>query len=204
MRRFFRVASIGLMVGAGGMAGLAQAEPVNGKTAKAMLFSPKAIDFRVVPQKFLSPADIAALRLIPMIMKKQGLPLKYYGAIAVAPARGLSGKETTLFAMGHHSVEAARKAALAGCNAKRKGGKPCAIVAEVRPKGWEKRPLQLSRDATAGFRKYRRAGKPKAFAISPSSGEWAFARGADAARKAISQCNAATRGRNDCDVVIQD
>ena len=186
----------------------AQSLPVDGKTAKSMLFSPKGTDFRIVDHIYLSEADRRTLAYLPSIMKAEKVPMKYYGAIAIAPSAGLAARETTLFAMGYHDIENARRAALAGCNAARKGGKPCAIVAEVYPKGWEPRALQLNQDATRGFRKYRRGRKEKAFAISPATGEWAFAKGQGAEARALADCNAlAARkadGKADCRIVIRD
>ncbi len=193
----------GLAPWAAGMAG-AQGLPVSGKAAKAMLFSPKHAEMRLIDHDFLAPADKQALKLLPRIMKQQQMPMKYYGAIAVAPSAGLLARETTLFAMGHHSAEAARAAALGGCEAARKGGRPCVIVAEVYPRGWKPRVLQLNQDATRGFRKYRRARGPKAFAASPSTGHWAFARGNGAAAEALARCNAEAGGAGDCRVVIRD
>ncbi len=182
--------------------------PVDGKAAKSMLFSPKGSEFRIVGREFLSAADRKTLAFLPRIMKAEGVPVKYYGAIAIAPSAGLAARETTLFAMGYHDIENARRAALAGCNGARKGGRPCAIVAEVYPKGWKPRQLQLNQDATRGFRAYRRGRGGKAFAISPATGEWAFAKGAGAGARALADCNAlAARkaaGRGDCRIVIRD
>ncbi len=209
--RGISVMVLSAVLGFAGMAGMAVtvpvmagAAPVNAKDARKMLFPAKGIDYRVASLDWLSAADIATLDKLPAIMKTQKMPLKYYGAIAAAPANGISAR-TTLFAMDYHSLEAAQKAALAGCNGlRKKKGKPCAIVATVRPKGWEARPLQLNVDATRGFRKFRRWASPKALAISPLTGEWAMMKGADAIDRALADCNAAAKGAKDCIVAIQD
>ncbi len=204
--------ALACLVLAGTGAAQAQSLPVDGKTAQAMLFSPKSAEFRIVGGKFLSEADRRTLAFLPRIMQAEKVPMKYYGAIAIAPSAGLAARETTLFAMGYHDIENARAAALEGCNGARKGGRRCVIVAEVYPRGWAPRPLQLNQDATRGFRKYRRGGGEKAFAISPATGEWAFAKGRGGEARALADCNAlAARkagrkaaGGADCRIVIRD
>jgi len=137
---------------------------------------------------------------------------KYYEAMAISPDEGMLGKSATL-AANHHSPEAARAAAVAGCNkAKKKSSKDCVVLAEFLPKKY-KGPgvVSLSHNASEVFAKsYRRAGKPKSFAISPSSGEWGLATkaassdAADAAALADCSAKAGKKGASDCELVSRD
>lgn len=173
----------------------ANAEAVNGKAAKKTLFSAEGASVQVMKQAFL--ADDQA-----QILGSVALQQPYYGAIAVSPDEGLMS-EATIAAANYHSVEAASAAAAAGCDAARKGAAPCVIVALVRPKGWEARPLQLSADATAAFRKDY-SGKGGALAVSAGTGAWGMAKGNGAAEAAIAACAAKLTGPNDCAVVVAD
>ncbi|ARE38524.1 5-aminolevulic acid synthase isozyme [Rhodovulum sp. P5] len=178
------------------LASVAGAEPVDGKTARKLVFGTKKVEVRIVPYDFLSEQDRKALVFAG---KRQA----YYAAIAVAPSEGLVSN-ATLAATNFHDVASARRAALAQCDSVRKGGKPCVIAAEVVPKGWTDRPLTLSAAATAGLRKeYGRGGGEKALAISPMTGKWAVQKGAGAAASALSACGAHP-GATDCRVVVAD
>lgn len=141
---------------------------------------------------------------------------RYYEAMAATPTEGMLGK-SAVHAINHHSVAAAHNAAIAGCNAKKdKAAKDCVIVADFLPKGY-KGPgsFSLSANATEVFaKKYKRAKKPKAFAISPSTGNWGQAVKAvsteAAGATALADCksNAAENGDKnsgaDCMIVSVD
>ncbi len=193
--------SVAVILGAGAVA----AEPIDTKTAKKLLFKPSKAEIEILPQSFLSDGERAALRV-----KLLDQNFQYYGAFAVSPAKGavsLGDIKGAMGAINHHSLDAARAAALAGCNAERNGGGKCVIVGLVRPAGWSETGFQLSSDATLAFRKkYRGGGGPKAFAISPKTGEYAFAKGDDANKTALVNCNAAAKpkGASDCEIVIQN
>ncbi len=171
---------------------------VNGATARGLLFNATRVEVAVSAQSFLSEGELDILRNIAA----ENVP--YYGAIAVSPDDGLATEATT--ARGnYHDAAAASAAVLADCNAKRsRGSQPCVVVVQVRPRGWQARPLQLSAGATAAFNgEYRRGQGEKAFAISPSTGGFGVGRGAGAAASATASCNAAG-GANDCRIVVAD
>jgi len=184
--------------GAGLMAlsGMAGAEPIDGKSAKAALFSPKGAEVEIIAQSFLSDDD---LDVINEVAGQQ----KYYGAVALSPDEGLLS-EATVAAANYHDVDVAQVVALAGCDAKRTGEKPCVIVALIRPKGWEAQALQLSADATDMFRKeYSKLKLPRAMAISVSTGRWGLGNGESAAVAAMAACTNAA-GAGDCALAILD
>jgi len=188
--------ALGLALGLGA-ALTASAAPVDGKDARKLLFKPDGAEVAVVDLPFLSETDRKTLVVV-------GAQQPYYGAIAVAPTEGLRSK-ATLAAANYHDVDAARVAALRGCDAARKPeGAPCVIAAEIRPKGWEPRALQLSADATDGLRsEYGRRGGPRAMAISPSTGRWAVIKGQGAASRALEAC-ADQSGATDCRIAVED
>lgn len=174
---------------------MAMAEVLTGKAAKKALFAGSEVAVEVTKHRFLVDQQ-------PQIVATVASQQPYYGAIAVSPDEGLMS-EATLAAANYHSVEAASVAALAGCDAARKGAAPCVIVALVRPKGWEARPLQLSADATAAFRK-EYDGKGAALAVSASTGTWGMAKGANAPAAALAACAAKLAGQDDCTVIVMD
>jgi len=191
---------IGLAMLGGLAAGAAMAEPMDGRSAKKMLYSPRGGQIEVLAQDFLTEADVKTLRTLA---KVDGFKtLYYYGAIAASPRDGVL-HESIHAAIDHHSVEAAGKQAVAGCNAKRTGGAKCVVVALIRPKKWtEDRPLQLSATATEAFRKvYSRGRGPKAMAISPGTGKYGIGKGDGAVDAALSACS---KDADDCEIVIQD
>ena len=188
--RFGLILSAALMTG---LAGGASAEVLTGKAAKKALFSGMAVAVQVMKQSFL--VDNQA-EILGSVASQQ----PYYGAIAVSPNEGLMS-EATVAAANYHSVEAASVAAMAGCDAARKGKDPCIIVALVRPEGWEARPIQMSADATAAFRKDY-GGKGAALAVSATTGTWGMAKGENAADAAITACAAKMTDANDCTVII--
>lgn len=126
----------------------------------------------------------------------------YYAAMAVSPGDPADSGSAVAVA-NYHSAEAAQAAALSACEAKRRTGKACVVVATVTPRRYQARALTLSAEATAAIKDgYRKLDAPKAFAISPSSGAWAFARG-DGGR-ALEQCRAKSQSAADCRIVVED
>ena len=178
-----------------GLAGMAFAQTIDGRAAKKALFAKDEIGVQVMKQSFLvdNQAEILA-----SVATQQ----PYYGAIAVSPDEGLMS-EATIAAANYHNIEAASVAALAGCDAARKGEAACIIVALVRPKGWEARSIQLSSDATTAFGKDY-GGKGSALAVSASTGAWAMAKGSDAGAAAVAACAAKMTAPDDCTVIIAD
>lgn len=178
-----------------GLAGPAVAQDVpDQNAAKSQLFGTRNSDLAVYPHEFLSEADIATLQAMPKVAG-----LKYYGALAAAPREGLQNEAST-GAFNYHSIEAAREAAVDGCNAKKSGGPSCVVVAEVVPRRYEEgRALTLSQDASKAVagRDFRRAGDAAALAISEGTGGWGLGDGAEAA---IASC--AAQGARDCEVVV--
>lgn len=178
-----------------GLAQAVSAEVLTGKAAKKALFSGDAVAVEVMKQAFFvdNQAEILATAAAQQ---------PYYGAIAVSPKEGLMS-EATIAAVNYHSVEAASVVALAGCDAARKGEVPCVIVALIRPDGWEARPVQMSSEATAAFRKDY-GGKGAALAVSLTTGTWGMAKGTNAAEEALAACASKLTGANDCTVIIAD
>ena len=164
------------------------AQTVTGKDAAAMLYAPKVAE--VVITEGALPKDEA--KMLAMVARDQ----PYYAAIAISPDEGLMS-EATMAAANHHTVEAASAAALAQCNANRKGAADCVIVAAVRPEGWEARPLQLSSSATEDFGANRGA----ALALSASTGAWGIGASPD---EAVAACAAKQEAATDCTVAIAD
>ena len=174
---------------------VAMADVLTGKAAKKALFTDSEVAVEVTKHSFLVDQQ-------PQIVGSVASQQPYYGAIAVSPDEGLMS-EATLAAANYHSVEAASVAALAGCDAVRKGAAPCVIVALVRPKGWEARPIQLSADATVAFRKDY-DGKGAALAVSAGTGTWGMAKGENASAAALAACSAKLTGPTDCTVIVMD
>lgn len=190
--RFWVILSATLALG---LSGVAVADVLTGKAAKKALFSGEKVAVQVMTQSFL--VDNQA-EILGSVATQQ----PYYGAIAVSPKEGLMS-EATVAAANYHSVDAASVAALAGCDAARKADAPCVIVALVRPKGWEPRPMQMSADATAAFRKDY-GGKGAALAVSATTGTWGIAKGENAAVAAVAACAEKLTGANDCAVIVAD
>ena len=188
-----RVSGLGMMLILA--AGMAQADPISGKAAKAQLFSPKGAEVEMLAQDFLSETDVAALKMVG-----EGQP--YYGAIAVSPDEGLM-VEATVAAANYHDTDAASTAALAGCEAKRKGARGCEIVALIRPKGWEPRSFTLSAEATAAFKDgYKKAGT---LVLSAPTGKWGLCTeaGKPCEGTAFKHC-AEKGGGQACAIAVQD
>lgn len=183
----------GLVLGmAAATAGAAQ--PVDGRSARDALFSPRGSSVAIV--RGVLPEDQA--ELLAGVAAGQA----YYGAIAVSPDEGLM-VEATVAAVNHHSVEAAATAAVRDCNARKKGRADCVVAALIRPRGWEEgRALALSAMATEAFRSdYGRSGA-RALAVSPSTGAFGLGKGEGAAEAALAAC--AEGGATDCAVAVAD
>lgn len=179
------------------LAGSAWAEPITGKEARKLTFSPKGAEVEVLDVEGLSDQDKA-------ILEQVAVTQAYYGAIAMSPSEGLMSN-SLVAAANFHDVENAREFALQGCNERREdGAETCVIVAEIRPKGYEPRDLTLSVGATEVLRKdYRKGRDAKALAVSATTGKYSVAKGEGAAETAISDCNALAEAE-DCLVVVQD
>jgi len=176
-------------------AGVALAEPLDSRTAKAQLFSTRGASVELLPVQGMSDENAALLRQVA-----EGYA--YYAAVAVAPDEDLLQSEATMLVANQHSTEAAAKIALERCNKARKGGRACEVAALVRPAKWESRGFSLSVEATAAMDKeYGRRGS-RALAISPSTGAWAVGQGDAAQRVAINAC--AAKGGNDCLIAVAD
>ncbi len=186
-------------------AGAATAQPVGGDRADDLLFAARGQAIALSAE--LSERDREILvRVIDLAETQLRQPLYWYSSIAYSPDDGLLEEPGPISAANHHGVAAADRAALAACDAARRAGtRPCRIAARVLPRGYEARPLELSLGATTAFREtYRRERGEKALSISPLSGQFAIATGPGAAAQAVAQCNARSRGANDCVTVIAD
>lgn len=149
----------------------------------------------------VSPAGSALSESDRAILARVAQSQKYYGAIAVSPDEGLLSS-ATVAAANYHSVEPARAAALAECNANRASGTSrCIIGADILPRRYQEgRALQLNMDASVAVGStYRRLRGDKAFAISVETGHWGF--GATDA-EATNSC--AAQGADDCRIVIRN
>ena len=177
------------------LAGAAVAEPISGKDAQKLMFSPKGAEVALLPVQGLTPENAA---LLGQVVKDYA----YYAAAAIAPDEVLLESEATTLVANHHSVEAASAAALAGCNTLRKTDAPCVVAAIVRPKKWQARGLQLSAEGTAALKDdYGKKGV-RAMAISTQTGFFALAKGANAQAAAVAACT--DKGASDCAVVVAD
>jgi hypothetical protein len=176
---------------------------VNGKEAKAMLFSTKGISVDVLEVDALTEQDVLTLQSFEKIDKKSRP--RYYGAIAMAPDEGLFSNSNSL-AMDAHSIPAAEKFALKDCNSKRKDGAKCVVVAHILPNDYEERALQLSQSATEAYKKYKRGKGPKTFMASVSTNGFGFGKGESHAEDAETACLdlAQRAGAMDCIAVITD
>ena len=186
----------------------AGAEPLSFKEARKIL--PKA-NGKITLMSFedrLSESDVAALAAANLklkdVFKGIGASLSGYGAVAISPDEGVLVEWISGVSQ-HHSAQAAREAAIAYCNSKKKrGSADCVTLVEVAPKGAkEDAVLTLSEKANAALRKtYRKMDTPRAFAISPSTGDFGMDRG-DGTR-AIANCASAANKAADCVIVIAD
>jgi len=171
------------------------AEPLSGKEAAKLVFSPKGSEVEMMPVQGL-PAESAAL--LQQVVKDYA----YYAAVAIAPDEDILKSEATMLVANHNSAEAAAAAALAGCNAARTGGADCVVAAIVRPKNWQARALQLSVEGTVALQNdYGKKGE-RAMATSVQNGFFALAQGAGAQEAALAGC--AAKGAADCVVAVAD
>lgn len=185
-----RAIGLGLAVAVAASGALAQgamAQSVTADAAAGLLFAPKTSEVEMLSKDALPKKQSKVLKMV-------ALDQPYYAAIAISPDEGLMS-EATVAAANYHDTGSASAAALAECNAKKKGAATCVVVALVRPEGWQAQPVQLSSDATADFGK---AGGG-AVAASASTGSWGI--GTDAAA-AISACTERNPNAADCAVVI--
>lgn len=171
----------------------AAAETLTGAAAAKLLFPATGVAVELTGAGGLADKDAQMLAMVA-----SGQP--YYGAIAISPDEGLM-VEATVAAVNHHSMAAAEAAALAGCEAKRKGKAGCAVVALIRPEGFEPRALTLSADATRAVGEHYAA--PGALAISPATGLFALVKGAGAGDAAIKACNDKAKA-GDCALAFAD
>jgi len=190
-----------LICALGSAGAMAQELPVDGRTARDLLFSRKGGQVVVFEQDFLNETQIAQFETM-------GGVIPYYGAVAMAPNEGMLS-EANQAAANHHSIEAAEAAALKACNTARSGGRACVVVMHFLPDDYEAgRALELSQAATEAFRSYRRGRGEKAFVISPSTGLYAIEKGDGASGGAIDTCNVDFESSNntatDCYTVIAD
>ncbi|MEO8241216.1 MAG: 5-aminolevulic acid synthase [bacterium] len=170
----------------------ALADPIASKDAAKLLFAPQGAQAVINKDAGLKPAESKALATV-----LAGQP--YYAAAAFSPGDGLMSEATQL-AGNYNDVDNASAVALAQCNKVKKAKQPCVIVATSYPKGWKARPLQLSSDATAGFKSLYPAGSG-AMATSAATGAWAIK---GTAVEAIAACKASEKKPKDCVVVIQN
>lgn len=171
----------------------AHAAPLTGAEAQALLYPAGGVAVELTGAGALAEKDGQMLAMVA-----GGQP--YYGAIAISPDEGLM-VEATVAAVNHHTIAAAEAAALQGCEAKRKGKAACAVVALIRPEGFESRALTLSADATRAVADHYAA--PGALAISPSTGLFALAKGRGAGAAAIKACDEKA-GAGDCTLAFED
>lgn len=177
------------------LSGAVFAEPISGKEAEKLLFSPKESEVEMRPVAGLS-AESASL--LQQVVKDYA----YYAAVAIAPEEDLLKSEATMLVANHNSVEAAEAAALAGCNNVRTGGADCVVAAIVRPKNWEPRALQLSVEGSVALKnEYGKKGL-RAMATSAETGFFALGQGAGAQETALQAC--AAKGALDCVIAVFD
>ena len=89
------------------MAGASRAEPVSGKDAAKMVFSPKGAEVEMLPVAGLSSESTA---LLQQVVKDYA----YYAAVAIAPDEDILKSEATMLVANHHSAEAVTRRAKAG------------------------------------------------------------------------------------------
>jgi hypothetical protein len=187
----------------------AAAQAIDGATAQRQLFAPRGVQLAV--SRSLSEQERAIMGAMVKEADRTGQSFRFYGSIAYSPSEGLTA-ESLQGAFNFHSTAASDRASVARCNQARKSGSaPCQVAAQVLPRGYESGRVQLSYDATNGFRStYRRVRGAKAMAISDGTGAWKMAEGVDAAdatSTAVALCNEAAaklRGPADCRTVIAD
>ena len=199
-----RAALLALVLAAA--AGPAAAQALSGDAAERQLFPTRGVQIAV--SRSLSERERAIVREMVRELDRIGQSPRYYGSIAYSPSDGITG-QSIHGTFNYHSTDAADRAAVSACRAA--GGQGCQVAAHILPRGYEPGRLQLSYDATNGFRStYARVQGAKALAISPRTGAWRMAQGddtADAASTAVAFCNQdanALGGVTDCTAVVQN
>ncbi|MEO1677348.1 MAG: hypothetical protein AAFU80_04225 [Pseudomonadota bacterium] len=194
-----RVARLGLAAALCAVlgAGQAPAQTLTERDARAAVPDARGVTVSVADVAFLGATEKRAV-------EQYAKQFDYYAAMAVSPGDPADTGSAVALA-NYHSPQDAQQAALAACNARRTTGGACVIVATVVPRDYAQGPLTLSKagvDALKG--PFRQLSSPKAFAISPSTGHFGFARG-DGGR-ALSACGAraSADGASDCRIVIFD
>ena len=189
--------------------------PVHAQTpseadAARQLFDPRRVSVAVSRELTEQEQTLVRTMFDPAVLRQAGASFRpvYYGSIAYSPDQGLQS-EALQGAYNFHSTAASDAAALAACNAVRASGtRPCAIAGQILPRGYERRPLNLSAAATSGFRTtYRRLPEPKALAASARTGAFSIAQGDGAGETALADCNQKAREAGasaDCTLVIAD
>lgn len=188
---------------AGGLAGAALADAPGRDAVAGTLYSTAAAAYEI---RLYDGGALSAEERDVLLQVGGSQP--WFAALAFAPDAGLLAEPSTL-AANHHGLEAARSAALSACEEKRSGGAACRVVMEITPRGFAPGGPELSRAATEAFAgEYRRARAPRAFAISPSTGEWGLAGGAgslaEARAAALAACAARDSAPDDCRVMSED
>jgi hypothetical protein len=211
------IAGVGCVIG-GLVSAPAEAQPFTEADARQMLFG-DGYEVRFVTNSGLRDQQLALFKELVSGRNSRsqfGQVAAYYGVIAISPSVFEGGAEAILldpksvpfrYESGLHSLEDARRVAMAGCNALvREGAKPCVMAAQIVPSGFTPRALSMSVFATEDFPKYRRSSSPKAFAVSASTRAYALAQGNNASTQALDACNkaASAQGARDCKLVLAD
>ena len=173
------------------------AQTLTESQARAQVAAPRGVDVRVAELPGLDGAQLRQL-------EQAAAQYPYYAAFVVAPGDP-QANQSGLTVVNMHSPEEATRSALAACEQRRTTGAPCIVLAQTFPRRYEPGQLTLSREATEALRgEFRQMDSPKALAISPSTGQFGFARG-DGAR-AMADCNAkaSEQGAQDCRIVVAD
>ncbi|MEL7025952.1 MAG: hypothetical protein AAGO57_01815, partial [Pseudomonadota bacterium] len=176
------------------------ANPVSGKVAEGYLFQPSGRMIQMSSKLSERQRRFISV-LIPLMEKQLNKPLQYYGSIAFSPDEGFQS-DASQSALNYHSTAAADRAAIAACNKNRKSGtRGCVLAARILPKGFSSQPLTLSTNATAAFEQvYQRSARPKALAVSASTGAY----GVGSSNDAMAVCRREAKGANDCQILVAD
>jgi hypothetical protein len=175
----------------------AAAQTLTERQARNEVASPRGVDVRVADLPWMT--DDVRRRI-----EQELSNYPYYAALVMSPGNP-AGTPAGGAIVNYHSPEAATRAALEACEAQRGSGPECVVVAQVLPRRYEGGRLTLSKAATEALRgDFRQLEAPKALAISPGTGQFAFARG-DGSR-ALSRCNAQAQeaGAQDCRIVVAE
>ncbi len=190
-----------------GIAAPAGAAPIGSDQARELLFAPSGMVFYPVEPKGLDAAAGAQIAALQAGMAAQMATFEqggygYYGAMAVPKGQPLGPESLTVIA-GLHSPAAAQRSVLAQCKASHKA--ECTVVGLMLPKGYQSREFTLSSAATKGVLDAFKAGSgPQYLAYSPATAGFAVVKGTGADALAVTTCNEATAGRNDCVLAIAD